>query len=110
MSAPAANSPFNLPNLLSLSRLPLGWLFWVVLGPTPVHGALALGVMARPRSPTWPTAPSPGGRPRRVRYRLLAGSICDKLFVGAVLAALHFERGVSFRLLALSHASCSSSR
>ena len=27
--------------------------------------------------------------------------ICDKLFVGAVLAALHFERGVPLSLLAL---------
>ena len=36
---------FTLPNLLSLARLPLGWLFWVALGPTPARAAAALGVM-----------------------------------------------------------------
>ena len=43
---PPANSITSLPNLLSLSRLPLGGLFWVTLGPTPTHAMLALGVMA----------------------------------------------------------------
>ena len=36
---------FTLPNLLSLARLPLGWLFWIALGPTPARAAAALGVM-----------------------------------------------------------------
>ena len=49
MSEPASNSITSLPNLLSLSRLPLGGVFWVALGPTPTtttRALLAVGVMA----------------------------------------------------------------
>jgi phosphatidylglycerophosphate synthase len=92
----------TLPNLLSLSRLPLGVVFWLALGPTQTHGFLALGVMALAAI----TDVLDGYIARR-RGTDSSGTgswldpICDKLFVGAILAALHFERGVSLGLLAL---------
>jgi cardiolipin synthase len=92
----------SLPNLLSLSRLPLGGLFWATLGPTQTHAVLALGVMALAAG----TDVLDGTIARR-RGLATAGMgswldpICDKLFVGAVLAALHFERGVPLWLLAV---------
>jgi phosphatidylglycerophosphate synthase len=48
MSEPAPNTITSLPNLLSLSRLPLGGAFWVALGPTPTltRALSAIGVMA----------------------------------------------------------------
>src|SRR4029453_14548961 len=102
MSEPAPNSNSNgnsngitsLPNLLSLARLPLGGLFWVILGPTPTHAVLAIGVMALAAA----TDVLDGTIARR-RGLSAAGMgswldpICDKLFVGAVLAALHFQGG-----------------
>jgi len=102
--APAPASITSLPNLLSLSRLPLGGVFWVALGPTPTmtHAVLAVGVMALAAA----TDVLDGTIARR-RGISMAGMgswldpICDKLFVGAVLAALHFERGVPLSLLAL---------
>jgi phosphatidylglycerophosphate synthase len=102
MSGAPANGLFTAPNLLSLSRLPLGWVFWVALGPTPRHGALAIGVMGLAAA----TDVLDGYLARR-RGVDAAGTgswldpICDKLFVGAVLAALHFERGVPLGLLAI---------
>ncbi len=93
---------FTLPNLLSLARLPLGWLFWFALGSTPAHAAAALGVMAAAAA----TDVLDGTLARR-RGVALAGvgswldPICDKLFVAAVLAALHVERGVPLGMLAL---------
>jgi len=98
----ASNSITSLPNLLSLSRLPLGGLFWVTLGPTPTHAVLALGVMALAA-----VTDMLDGMIARRRGVSTAGMgswldpICDKLFVGAVLAGLHFERGVPLSLLAL---------
>jgi len=60
MSGAGPNSLLSLPNLLSLSRLPLGGLFWVTLGPTTTRGFLALGVMvwllARGPKRSWLTA------------------------------------------------------
>lgn len=102
MSEPAPNKITSLPNLLSLSRLPLAGVFWVVLGPTPKRAVLALGVMALAAG----TDVLDGTLARR-RGVSTAGMgswldpICDKLFVGAVLAALHFERGVPWWLLAV---------
>jgi len=102
MSEPAPSSITSLPNLLSLSRLPLGGLFWIALGPTPARGVLAIGVMALAAA----TDMLDGSIARR-RGVSTAGMgswldpICDKLFVGAVLAALHFERGVPLSLLAV---------
>jgi phosphatidylglycerophosphate synthase len=98
----SANSPLSLPNLLSLSRLPLGWLFWIALGDTPERGVMALGVMALAAL----TDVLDGAVARR-RGVDTSGTgswldpICDKLFVGAVLAALHVERGVPLWLLAM---------
>ena len=53
MSGAPANGLFTAPNLLSLSRLPLGWVVWVALGPTPTaqNGALARGVMGLAAAP-----------------------------------------------------------
>jgi len=102
MSEPAPNKITSLPNLLSLSRLPLAGVFWVALGPTPKRALLALGVMALAAG----TDVLDGTLARR-RGVSTAGMgswldpICDKLFVGAVLAALHFERGVPWWLLAV---------
>jgi len=102
--APAPNSITSLPNLLSLSRLPLGGVFWVALGPTPTmtNAVLAIGVMALAA-----VTDVLDGTIARRRGMSTAGMgswldpICDKLFVGAVLAALHFERGVPLWLLAV---------
>jgi cardiolipin synthase len=103
MSEPAPPSRItSLPNLLSLSRLPLGGVFWIALGPTTTHAVLAIGVMALAAL----TDVLDGTIARR-RGTATAGMgswldpICDKLFVGAVLAALHFERGVPLWLLAV---------
>src|SRR5678815_5678975 len=104
MSESASNTITSLPNLLSLSRLPLGGAFWVALGPTPTltRALSAIGVMAVAAG----TDVLDGTIARR-RGVSTAGMgswldpICDKLFVGAVLAALHFERGVPLSLLAL---------
>jgi cardiolipin synthase len=102
MSAAPANGLVTAPNLLSLSRLPLGWVFWVALGPTPRHGILALGVMGLAAA----TDVLDGYLARRSGADAAGtGSwldpICDKLFVGTVLAALHVERGVPLPLLAI---------
>jgi phosphatidylglycerophosphate synthase len=102
--APTPNSITSLPNLLSLSRLPLGGVFWVALGPTPTmtNAVLAIGVMALAA-----VTDVLDGTIARRRGMSTAGMgswldpICDKLFVGAVLAALHFERGVPLWLLAV---------
>jgi phosphatidylglycerophosphate synthase len=104
MSESAPNKITSLPNLLSLSRLPLGGVFWVALGPTATrtNSGLAIGVMALAAA----TDVLDGTIARR-RGASTAGMgswldpICDKLFVGAVLAALHFERGVPLWLLAV---------
>jgi cardiolipin synthase (CMP-forming) len=102
MSEPTPNKITSLPNLLSLSRLPLGGVFWLALGPTPKRAVLALGVIALAAG----TDVLDGTIARR-RGVSTAGigswldPICDKLFVGAVLAALHFERGVPWWLLAV---------
>ena len=94
----------SLPNLLSLSRLPLGGVFWLALGPTATltNAALALGVMALAA-----VTDMLDGYVARHRGVSTAGMgswldpICDKLFVGAVLAALHIQRGVPLWLLAV---------
>jgi phosphatidylglycerophosphate synthase len=90
------------PNLLSLARLPLGGLFWIVLGATPGRAIAGLAVLAAAAL----TDVLDGMMARRSGADLAGvGSwldpLCDKLFVGAVLGALHFQRGVPLRLLAL---------
>ena len=104
MSESAPNKITSLPNLLSLSRLPLGGVFWVALGPTPTmtNAVLAIGVMALAA-----VTDVLDGTIARRRGMSTAGMgswldpICDKLFVGAVLAALYFKRGVPLWLLAV---------
>jgi len=102
VDAPRPSGWFTAPNLLSLARLPLGLLFWFVMGATPGHALPALGVLALAAL----TDVLDGITARR-RGVDLAGvgswldPLCDKLFVGAVLAALHFQRGVPLGLLAL---------
>src|SRR6476620_7255171 len=104
MSEPASNTITSLPNLLSLLRLPLGGAFWVALGPTPTltRALSAIGVMAVAAGTDVLDGTIAG---RRGLSTAGMGSwldpICDKLFVGAVLAALHFQRGVPLSLLAL---------
>jgi phosphatidylglycerophosphate synthase len=106
MSAAASRRPLlMLPNLLSASRVPLGGLFWVALGagpPTKARAGAALGVMALAAV----TDMLDGYLARRLGSDLAgAGSwldpVCDKLFVAAVLGALHVQRGVPLGLLAL---------
>jgi len=102
---PAAPRPaawMTPPNLLSLARLPLGGLFWVVMGATPGRTIAGLAVLAAAAL----TDVLDGIMARRSGVDLAGvGSwldpLCDKLFVGAVLGALHFQRGVPLRLLAL---------
>lgn len=104
MSESAPSKITSLPNLLSLSRLPLGGVFWATVGPTatPLSSGMALGVMGLAAA----TDVLDGTIARR-RGASNAGMgswldpICDKLFVGAVLGALHFQRGVPFWLLAV---------
>jgi cardiolipin synthase len=102
MSASPPFAFFTLPNLLSLARLPLGWVFWIALGRTPAHAVPALGVMAAAA-----VTDVLDGTLARQRGINVAGAgawldpTCDKLFIAAVLAALHFERGVSFGILAM---------
>jgi cardiolipin synthase (CMP-forming) len=102
MSASLPFAFFTLPNLLSLARLPLGWLFWIALGSTPAHAAPALGVMAAAAVTDMLDGPLARRQGTDVSG---AGSwldpTCDKLFMAAVLGALHFERGVPFGVLAL---------
>ncbi len=102
---PAASRPASWltpPNLLSLARLPLGGLFWVVLRATPGQALPGLGVLAAAAA----TDVLDGIAARRSGADLAGvGSwldpLCDKLFVGAVLGALHFERHVPWGVLAL---------
>jgi CDP-diacylglycerol--glycerol-3-phosphate 3-phosphatidyltransferase len=104
MPEAAPNKITSLPNLLSLSRLPLGGVFWLALGPTatPTNAGLALGVMALAA-----VTDMLDGYVARHQGVSTAGMgswldpICDKLFVGAVLGALHVERGVPLWLLAV---------
>jgi cardiolipin synthase len=107
MSAAPGKAFFTLPNLLSLSRLPLGWLFWLALGPTPAPGNLGPGLMALGVMALAAVTDVLDGYLARKEGAEVSGTgswldpICDKLFVGAVLAALHFERGVPLGMLAM---------
>jgi phosphatidylglycerophosphate synthase len=90
----------SLPNLLSLSRVPLGAAFWLVLGPTAhgsvwsfvVVGVAALtdvldGYFARRQAERSGGPPEPNGG-----TGAWLDPICDKVFVGAVLAAIIVRR------------------
>jgi cardiolipin synthase len=92
----------TLPNALSLVRLPLGGLFWVTLAQGPEGAELSLGVLAAAA-----VSDVLDGWVARRRGTPPAGMgswldpICDKLFVGSVLAALYVERRAPLSLLAL---------
>ena len=93
---------FTTPNLLSLARLPLGMLFWIAMAAAPERALPALGVLAVAAL----TDVFDGVAARRAGVDLAGvGSwldpLCDKLFVGTVLAALYVERRVPLGLLAL---------
>ncbi len=90
----------SLPNLLSLSRIPLGGAFWLVLRPTVrgsiwafvIMGVAALtdvldGYLARRQAQRAGDPPDPGGG-----TGAWLDPICDKLFVAAVLAAIVVRR------------------
>jgi cardiolipin synthase len=102
--SPAApkNSLWTLPNVLSLARIPLGGAFWFALGRGAEYAELPFGVLAAAAA----TDVLDGHLARRAGADPAGtGSwldpICDKVFVGAVLAALYFQRGVPLGLLAL---------
>jgi cardiolipin synthase len=102
MSSAPANRLLTLPNALSVSRVPLGGLFWVALARGPAHAELPFGVLAVAAA----TDVLDGWIARR-RGLDPAGMgswldpICDKLFVGSVLAAIYVQRRVPLTLLAL---------
>jgi phosphatidylglycerophosphate synthase len=92
----------TLPNVLSVSRVPLGGLFWFTLGSGPEHPALPFGVLAAAAVTDvldgW-VARRRGVNPSGTGSWL--DPICDKLFIGAVLAALLVQRRVHPGILAL---------
>jgi cardiolipin synthase len=106
---PTFNNLMSLPNLLSLSRIPLGGAFWLVLGPTArgsiwaflVMGIAALtdvldGYLARRQAQRAGGAPEPDGG-----TGAWLDPICDKVFVGAVLAAIIVKRHPAPLIIAL---------
>ena len=102
MSASPAFAFFTLPNLLTLARLPLGWLFWVVLGKFPDRALPALGILAL--SAVTDMLDGPLARRRGADVGgpgAWLDPTCDKLFMAGVLGGLHFERGISLALLAM---------
>jgi cardiolipin synthase len=102
MSSAPESRFLTLPNALSLVRLPLGGVFWLALARGPAHPELPLGVLA-----TAAVSDVLDGWAARRRGADPAGMgswldpICDKLFVGMVLAALYVQRRVPLTLLAL---------
>ncbi len=102
VDAPRTSGWFTAPNLLSLARVPLGVVFWFVMGAAPGRALPPLLVLAAAA-----VTDVMDGITARRRGVDLAGvgswldPLCDKLFVGAVLGALHVQRGVPLGLLAL---------
>jgi cardiolipin synthase len=103
MSRGASSQWLTLPNLLSLSRVPLGGLFWGALARGPSHTIEPFAVLAA----AGVTDVLDGYFARRRHGKKLPGTgawldpICDKIFVGAVLAALYVQRRTPLSLLAL---------
>jgi cardiolipin synthase len=102
MSPARPDRLLTLPNALSAARLPLGGLFWVALGRGPEHPTLPFGVLAAAAVTDvldgW-LARRRGADPAGMGSWL--DPICDKLFVGVVLAALYVQRRAPLALLAL---------
>jgi cardiolipin synthase (CMP-forming) len=106
MSFPRLHNLLSLPNLLSLSRVPLGGAFWQGLGPTAGQSYGAFVILALAAL----TDVLDGHLARRQAARDIQGDvaapdaepgggtgawldpICDKVFVGAVLAAIIVRR------------------
>jgi cardiolipin synthase len=101
MSFASARNLLSVPNLLSLSRIPLGAAFWLALGPTPARSVAAFGVMAAAAL----TDVLDGHLARRQAARsgrspaehgggtgAWLDPICDKIFVAAVLSAIIVRR------------------
>src|SRR4051794_28425724 len=103
MSFPRLQNLLTVPNLLSLSRIPLGGLFWPAFGPpgAPSDAAFAImalaaltdildGYLARRQ------AARQAGRAETVDSGGGTGAwldpICDKVFVASVLAAFIVRR------------------
>jgi cardiolipin synthase len=103
MSPARENRLLTLPNVLSVARLPLGGLFWVALADGPEHPELTFGVLAAAAATDvldgYFARRQSGGPPAGIGSWL--DPICDKLFVGSVLAALYVQRRVPLSLLAL---------
>jgi cardiolipin synthase (CMP-forming) len=102
MSPARENRLWTLPNVLSLSRLPLGGLFWVALGRGADRAPLPFGVLAAAAA----TDVLDGYLARRggvdpAGMGSWLDPICDKVFVASVLAALYVQRRVPLPLLAL---------
>lgn len=102
MSPAPDNRLVTLPNALSVARLPLGGLFWVALARGPEHAEWPFAVLAAAAA----TDVLDGWVARRRGVDPAgAGSwldpICDKLFIGSVLAALYVQRRVPLGVLAL---------
>jgi phosphatidylglycerophosphate synthase len=101
--SPAPNDRFfTTPNALSLSRVPLGGLFWFALAQGPAHAELPFGVLAAAGVTDvldgW-IARRRGVNPAGMGSWL--DPICDKLFVCSVLVALYVQRRAPLALLAL---------
>jgi phosphatidylglycerophosphate synthase len=101
--SPAGSTPLvTLPNLLSLSRIPLGGLFWGALARGPDHALLPFAVLLAAAVTDvldgWVARRRHGSNPPGADAWL--DPICDKLFVGAVLAAIYFQRRPPLILLA----------
>ena len=114
MSPVRAQSLLSLPNLLSLSRIPLGGLFWLGLGPTGRQSPWAFVIMGLAavsdvldghlaRRNAARAAAAGGSRQGEVGGGTGAwlDPICDKLFVASVLGAIIVHRHPQPWLLAL---------
>jgi phosphatidylglycerophosphate synthase len=102
MSSEPANRLWTLPNVLSLSRIPLGFVFWVALGQGVANAVLPFGVLAAAAVTDVLDgyfARRSGADPSGTGSWL--DPICDKLFVAAVLVALYVQRRVPLEVLAL---------
>jgi cardiolipin synthase len=103
MSPTGTSKLFTLPNLLSLSRIPLGGLFWGALSLGPDHPVQPFAVLAAAGVTDvldgWVARRRHGANPPGTGAWL--DPFCDKLFVGAVLAALFVQRRVPLALMAL---------
>jgi phosphatidylglycerophosphate synthase len=104
MSSPAPRPQLlALPNLLSLSRIPLGGLFWGALARGPEHAVGPFAVLALAGITDvldgWLARRRYGANPPGMGAWL--DPICDKAFVGAVLLALYVQRRPPLPVLVL---------